>query len=224
MRRGRILRTTGAGAIGCLVAVVLVACGSSAPTEDELAGAEAARSSGAQALAGIEVPTPTGWEQIAERNVDACGSTTDDRGGFDDAHVNGYSCSVIRRTLYARSDGAPTSRDDEAAWAAVAEISDSFAEQAREQESPGLHLSDRVPNASGVLILDDNRVRIEAFVQDGQSTDIDVVPLWHRNETIVTDEAKLVAQLEQQGRSDEEVLQVTLTVPYFASSRDEEQE
>ncbi|UJP11044.1 hypothetical protein L2X99_05495 [Microbacterium sp. KUDC0406] len=210
-----MFRSSGAAVLGGLLVVALAACGSSAPTDEELAGAEAARPAGIQTLAAIEIPTPTGWEQIAERNVDACGSMTNDRGGFDDAHINGYSCAVVRRTLYVRADGAATSRDDEAAWSATAELA---------QNIPELHLSDRVPNANGFLTVDGRRVRAEAFITEGENADIDILPLWHRNETIVTDETKLVDQLGEQNRAGDNVLQLTVTVPYFEYLRPEEEE
>ncbi|MFC4139398.1 MULTISPECIES: hypothetical protein [unclassified Microbacterium] len=207
-----MISSAGAALLGSLLAGSLIACGSSAPTDEELAGAEAARPAGIQSLAGVEIPTPTGWEQIAERNVDACGSMTNDRGGFDDAHIGGYSCAAMRRTLYVRMDGVQTSREDEAAWAATAELAKNL---------PGLQLSDRVPNAGGFL--DGSRTRVDAFVQEGEYVDIDILPLWHRNETIVTDETKLVDQLAEQGRTGENVLQVTVTVPYFSYLRPEEE-
>ncbi|WP_156378769.1 hypothetical protein [Microbacterium sp. Root61] len=221
MREGRVVRSTTVVFVGCLVAVMLAGCGSSSPpTAEEIGGAEDARPTGVDTLASVEVPTPQGWQPIAERQVDGCGSLTNDRGGFDDAHVGGYSCALVRRTLYIRADEVKTSREDAAAYAAVAEISLAFADMAQQQDVPGLQPSERVPLVFGHVTYNGTRVSIEARIGRGQDVDIDILPLWHRNETVVSDGEKLVTQLKQQGRVADDVLQVTVTVPYFEVFRE----
>ncbi|MFH8251909.1 hypothetical protein ACH3VR_16205 [Microbacterium sp. B2969] len=199
-----------------LVVALVTGC-STAPTAEELAGADAARAEGLRVLESVDIPLPSGVHQIAERRLDACGSTTSDRGGFDDRHIEGYSCAAVRRTVYAFDDATGSGRndatdlpDDATATAAVAEIQNAF----------GLNLSPYAPTADGLVDIDGTRVRILALVRPAEEVDIDVLPLWHRNETVRDDDGPLKGAMDAAGVAASRVLQVTTTVYYFEVSRD----
>ncbi|MCC2032687.1 hypothetical protein [Microbacterium allomyrinae] len=196
----------------------LTAC-SSAPSSDELEGAEEARGAGMSTLASVEIPALSGWTAVAERNVDACGSNTSDQ-TFDEFHIEGYSCAAVRRTVY-RLDEATGLSEDAAAFRAMTEIQPVFTGIAEAQASPGINISEVPPTADGFVVIDGHHVRVSAYVMPAESVDIDVLPLWHRNETIGEDDGALSEKLGDQQEAVGELLVVTTTVTYFNETRED---
>ncbi|WP_345802483.1 hypothetical protein AAIB33_05130 [Microbacterium sp. AZCO] len=192
--------------VGALMVVCLAGCTAS-PSREELAGADAARDGGLRTLGSIEVPTPAGYSAVAERTMDACGSLTSDRGGFDDTHVEGYSCALIRRTVYTANDDS--ARSDAGARAAVTQLQEAF----------GLDLSPNVPTAMGFFDADGLRVDMTALVRPAGEVDIDMLPLWHANQLVHSDDGELSGKLSDVGVDAATVLMVTTTVTYFHQLR-----
>lgn len=184
-----------------LVAASLTGC-SGRPSQQELDGAAAAHAGGIHALAHVVVPTPEGFEIAAEHRVDACGSLTSDRGGLDDTHLEGYSCAAIRRTVYTSTTA---SADDSRYATALAEI----------QKARGLQLDPHGRSADGSLTVDGKQLRISAMIWRTADVDVDMLPLWHANQTVLADDGDLVPKLKKAGSTAPTVLMVTTTVTYF---------
>ena len=90
-------RGWGVGAVLAIVVLFLTACSPSGPTPAQSNAAAQNRPAAHSLLAAAPVELPAGAELIGDRTDDLCGSLTNDRGGFDDAHVNGYECVLVRR-------------------------------------------------------------------------------------------------------------------------------
>lgn len=198
--------------VAILCSVLVLSSCSGAPSEAAIDGAKAARAGGLRTLESVAIPEPVGFVFVAERTTDVCGSLTSDRGGLDDTHIEGYSCALVRRAIYAPADGAPlTERDDPRGWAAVRSI----------QEALGLSLSPNVPTADGNLEINDLKVSISALIRPTAEVDIDMSPLWHANESVVTDDGDLAGKLRDADFGQPMSLKITTTVMYFSHLREE---
>lgn len=219
-----IVRGLGRGvavlASALLAAITLSAC-SAPPSADELDGAERARPDGGRALASIEVPPLHGWSVLAERRIDACGSLTSDR-DWDDAHLESYSCATVRRIVYEPADATNSVELDEIAYAAIATIEESLESTVDDQESAWFSVSDNVPSALARFQVDGLDTRIGMQVSTVDAADIDIRPLWHRNNTIHEDDGKLVDKITTSSDPDDPVFVVTITVTYFEELRDDD--
>lgn len=198
----------------------LSAC-SVAPTTEELELAEGARGEGLRILAGVDIPALSGWTPVAERNMDACGSETSDR-DFNEFHIEGYSCAAVRRSVYRLDDSTAAGGEDAAAFRAVTELQQAFAAAAEAQDTSGVNVSQSPPTADGFVEIDGKHVRLAAHMMPIESVDIDMLPLWHRNETVVQDDGALSEKLRRARIGGAELLTVTTTVTYFDQTRTDE--
>lgn len=219
--RGRASRYGVRGILLALSFLIVGALGgcSAAPSADELEGAERARPEGLRVLSSIDVPSFEGWTLAAERRMDACGSLTSDR-DWDDAHLEGYSCAAVRRIVYTPADVSGSTDLEDAAYEAIATIKESFAPIVFDQESAWFSVSDTVPTADARFQTDGLDTRIGMVVRTVDAADIDVLPLWHRNNVVHEDDGKLVGKLAANGVSGGSVFVVTVTVTYFEELRD----
>lgn len=159
-----------------------------------------------------------GWSVAAERRMDACGSLTSDR-DWDETHLEGYSCAAVRRIAYEPTDGAD---DLEAlAYTAIDTIEESFTSTVIDQEPSWFTTSDTVPTADARFQTDGLDTRIGMLVSAVDTADIDMLPLWHRNESIHEDDGELVDKLIADGTRSRSVFVVTVTVTYFEELRDD---
>lgn len=155
----------------------------------------------------------------AVRRMDACGSLTSDR-DWDDAHLEGYSCAAVRRILYTPADGSDSTDLEDAAYEAIATIKESLAPIVFDQESAWFSVSDLVPTADARFLVDGLDTRIAMLASTVDAADIDMLPLWHRNEAIHEDDGKLMDKLTESGVTGGPMFVVTVTVTYFEELRD----
>lgn len=194
-----------------VAAVALLAAGlsgcRSAPSEAEIAGAESARPSAQGLIDRMEIAEPTGYALAAARTMDACGSQTSDRGGLDDAHLEGYSCVIVRRSVFVPSESPEHA--DAAEWTAVAEIQEAF----------GLTLGDMVPSAIGHVEVDGSPGSVDVIVRPADGVDLDMLPVWHANQVVHSDDGEVETRLGEIATPETRVLQVTVTIRYFEMRR-----
>lgn len=198
----------------------LSACASGEPTADELQNAADARDDGLRTLASIELPSLSGWIPAAVREIDACGSMTSDT-DLNEFHIGGYSCPAVRRTVYRLDPSIPSGGLDAAALQAVTEIESAFAEAVAAQENGAfLNVGEDPPMVDAKLDLDGMTVRISAHLTAAAAVDLDILPLWHINQSIGDDDGVLSEKLTGIGVDDERVLLATTTVHYFQQLRE----
>jgi hypothetical protein len=204
----RAWRRAIAAVIFCTIAVGVSSC-SRAPSDAELAGAAAAREDGHRILASFDFTPPAGLTRAAHRRVDACGSPTSDRGGFDARHVMGYECFVVERVIYIRAADDSFDRD-----AAVQELGAGFGVPAS-LRSDGVYMVSERTEVDGVAVF----VHVSGDLIDHPDSSLDQMPVpvvWHTNEVVHGDRGDLLERLPELIASGEsEAIVATVSVRYF---------
>ncbi|MFF2275613.1 hypothetical protein [Agromyces sp. NPDC058126] len=207
-RRAGALRH-GVAALALLALVFGVSGCTRGPSEAELAGAADARDDGHQTLAGFDLAAPAGSVRAAHRTVDACGSPTSDRGGFDDRHVMGYECFVVERVVYTPADRNGQGFDVDAS---TQELSGRLGLTAAETWGGDLYAHGRIEVDGFTVIVEISHDRIDEPSTVGQLP----VQGWHANDVVHEDDGDLLDRLpELVAAGESEVLVATVAVRYF---------